>query len=554
VYTTENYALNVLRFTARDGSSERLLAPKSQPSAWRIDTSRTSQITVEFDYVARTLAWNQAKITNEYAFFTGTQLFLEPIGHRGAPATVRFIVPSGWRIASALRDTAEPSIFTAADYDELADAPTVLGSFDFARFEVDGKPHLVVTTPAGAYSADNVAAFVQMLPKIIRTDRTIFGSLPYDKYVFFYFSPTIDMAGGNIEHSNSSVYPAGSTLDEGDLVSVAHEFFHLWNVKRIRPAAMWPYDYSRVNPGPSLWVSEGITSYYERLTAYRAGVLTGVGAPAEGAGPDASRMGSRASVDAETSFLRGLAFRISEVETNPERQYISPSDASISGGLAYRATGFAYGMGEVLGALLDLSILHDTGARRGLDDVMRALYIQHYERGRGFTPNDLIRIVSATAGRDYSDFFSRYVTDVQVPPYDSIFAYAGYRVSRSSRKLGVLGVAAARSMAQGRYVYLMRDPASPAAQAGIRVGDVIVSVDGVPMHQVPLTNLFGQNWIGGRFLGKAGERVVLKILRDGKEQDIAVTLGTREETNFRIEADPAATTAQLAVRSAWLKR
>ena len=184
---------------------------------------------------------------------------------------------------------------------------------------------------------------------------------------------------------------------------------------------------------------------------------------------------------------------------------------------------------------------------------MRALYTQHFEKGRGFTPNDLIRVVSETAGRDYTDFFRRYVTGTEVPPCDSIFAYAGYRVSRSRRTLGVLGVAA-RSTAEGRRVSRISGTAEPAALPGIRVGDVITSVDGLPIHQVPLTNLFGKNWIGGRFLGKAGERVVLRILRDGKAQDLPVTLGTREETVFLIERDPAATPEPLAVRGAWLRR
>jgi S1-C subfamily serine protease len=116
------------------------------------------------------------------------------------------------------------------------------------------------------------------------------------------------------------------------------------------------------------------------------------------------------------------------------------------------------------------------------------------------------------------------------------------------------GIVGARSTPEGRYVYEMAGAGSRAARAGIRVGDVILSVDGVPIHQVPLMNLFGKNWIGGTFPGRAGEPVVLKILRDGKEQDIPVTLGAREETNFRIENDPAATTEQLSVRSAWLKR
>jgi len=210
-------------------------------------------------------------------------------------------------------------------------------------------------------------------------------------------------------------------------------------------------------------------------------------------------------------LLDHLAYRISQVESNPERVYTSPSDASWGFG-----TVNYYHTGEVLGALLDLSILHDMQGQRGLDDVMRDLYKEHYERGRGSTPDDLIRIVSTKAGRDYTDFFRRYVIGTETPPYDTIFGFAGYHVSSASRTLGVLGLGAARSTSEGRLVYLIRNPASPAALAGIRVGDLILAVDGVPIHQVALANLFGQNWIGGRFLGMAGERVVLTVLRHNR--------------------------------------
>lgn len=542
VYRAANYALNVRRFTVLDQAGNRLRAPKVQPSTWRIETRGLNQVTVEFDYIATDLSWNGAAITPRFAFFTGTQLFLEPVGHRNTPPTVRFHVPGGWGIASALHETSDSTVFTARDYDELVDAPTVLGSFDVTRLEAEGKPHFIVRAPADAQCTDNWPRLMEAIPKIIAVQRSIFGSLPYDKYVFFCVA---DLDGGSLEHGNSFV------TSELGAVNIAHEFFHLWNVKRIRPAEMWPYDYSRVNPGPSLWVAEGITSYYEAMTAYRAGLDQGGDIPAEGVGPEVAGPVR----DAEHLLIDHLAFRISGIEGNPERQYYSPSDASTSDGLSYGGGAWPnyYWTGEILGALLDLSILRDTHGRRRLDDVMRALYTQRYEKGRGFTPDDLIRIVSATAGRDYTDFFRRYVTGTEVPPYERIFGYAGYRLSHSTRKFGALGGINARSTPEGRRAYQIA-AGSRAARAGIQVGDVILSVNGVPIHQVPLMNLYGKNWIGGTFVGRAGEPVVLKILRDGKEQDIPVTLGAREETNFRIENDPAATTEQLSVRSAWLKR
>lgn len=541
VYEVMNYARNVLRLTVRNRSGARLRAWKVQPSTWRIDTSGSDFVTVEFDYAATDLAWNGAGISSEHAFFTGTQLFLEPIGYREAPSTVRFVLPTGWSVVSALRETADSSVFGAADYDELVDAPTVLGSFDLIRFEAEGKPHLVVTAPEGADCADDLPGLVERLPGIIAVQRSIFGSLPYEKYVFFCVA---DLRGASLEHGNSYV------TNWFDPVNAAHEIFHLWNVKRIRPAEMWPYDYSRVNPGPSLWVSEGITSYYAAITAYRAGLERIGDAPAEGAGRELYLPHG----DPERSLLDHLAYRISQVESHPERHHVSPSDASLSDGMAFGAIGPSYyHTGEVLGLLLDLSILHHTQGRRGLDDVMRALYSEFYQRGKGFTPDDLIRVVSAIAGRDLGDFFRRYVTGTEEPPYDSILGHAGYRLSRSQRVVGSLGVAA-RSTGDGRRVYRSPGPGTPAGLAGIQAEDVIAAVDGVPIHQVPLTNVFGRNWIGGRFLGKAGEQVVLTVLRDGRQRRMAVTLGSVEEIVFRIDRDSVATPLQIAIREAWLER
>lgn len=538
VYAAENYAEQITNLTARDAAGAARQVSTVRFSTWRIDTAGSDRITVAFDYAARSSpGWNRAAVTNRFAFFTGTELFLEAVGLRGTKATVRFVVPPGWKIASQLRETADPLVYDADDYDALADAPTVLGSFDAVQFELDGKRHDFVTVPAGSYDPQNVTWFVGRAAEVMRTQRDLFGSLPYDKYVFFYFSPVTGYTGGNLEHASSSIYSGPDVLGELDLGSVTHEFFHLWNVKRIRPAEMWPYDYSRVPTVPTLWVSEGITTYYERLTLYRAGIAH-VSLPSEGAGADGARL--RPGYDPESAFLADLAFRVTGVETNPQR--LPATDASV-----------AYGKGYVLGALLDVSIRYDTAGARGLDDVMRTLYAQHYLKGSGFTAADVLRIVSATAGRDYSDFFNRYVTGVEIPPYDLIFGRAGYRLLRSTRGFGVLAIAA-NSTPEGRRIYRLADPKGPAALAGLRVGDVILAVDGVPIHQVPLANLFGQNWIGGRFVGRAGERVILRVRRDGTNQDVPVTLGTRNESTIAIEPMRDATAEQLSVRRAWLGR
>src|SRR6185503_2885337 len=203
--------------------------------------------------------------------------FLMAEGHRNDPSTVRFEIPDGWKIISALKETNDPKTFIASDYDTLVDAPTEMGSFDVTRFEVAGKPHYFVATPAGRFSKEKAEKFTEMMAKTALSERDIFGEFPYEKYIHFYFFARPESnAGCALEHLNSFVAfgPPSAEFATPDMLSgtASHEYFHLWNVKRIRPIEMWPYDYSRENETPLLWVSEGFTSYYASLTLYRAGL------------------------------------------------------------------------------------------------------------------------------------------------------------------------------------------------------------------------------------------------------------------------------------------
>ncbi|MFY9571839.1 MAG: hypothetical protein WAV20_10610 [Blastocatellia bacterium] len=415
-YTVENYYKNVLRFKISDARGNRLEPQMTRKQTWRVATKGLDSIKVEFDYRAGVLALNQAKITNDFAFFTGIEVFLMASGHRASPSTVRFALPTGWNIISALKETPDPMTFTASDYDTLVDAPTEMGKFDLVQFKVEGKPHYLVTTPAGAIERDNAGKFAEMLSRVATTQSSIFGGLPYEKYVYFYFFARPESnAGGALEHLNSHVAFSPFPRPELLIETASHEFFHVWNVKRIRPAEMWPYDYSRETETPLLWVSEGFTSYYASVALQRARIRT------------------------RQQFIKGVENAINGVEGNDARRYISPANSSVFTWVGYD-TPVAFGIsyytqGQNLGALLDLSILQDTGGVSGLDDVMRALYRGFYQKGRGFTTQDMIGIINRLTKRDYHDFYRKYVFGVAVPPYARILGYAGYKVETSSREI-----------------------------------------------------------------------------------------------------------------------
>ncbi|HYD54288.1 MAG TPA: hypothetical protein VEA99_16755, partial [Gemmatimonadaceae bacterium] len=276
-YVIEDYAKHVRRLEFTDGRGKRLPWYMTDRSTWRVDTRGASEVQARFEYEAVALGLNQARITDDWAFFTGTQLFLEPVGYTQWASSVRFARPDGWRLLTSLRDTDDSLTFTAANYHELVDATTQMGRFDAKRFEVDGKPHWFIAAPAGALSGAQLDTMADHAARIARVQARVFaGTLPYPKYLYHYFFlPAETNAGGGLEHANSHVSIVGPLGDASPTAFsglLAHEFFHLWNVKRLRPAEMWPYDYSDENVTPNLWVSEGFTNYYASMTLLRAGL------------------------------------------------------------------------------------------------------------------------------------------------------------------------------------------------------------------------------------------------------------------------------------------
>jgi predicted metalloprotease with PDZ domain len=528
-YTVENYAKNILRFTISDDKGARLLHTMPRKQTWRVETKGLDRIKVDFDYRADILALNQARIANDFAFFTGIELFVMAEGHRDGPSAVRFEVPAGWKIISALKETPDPKTFTAPDYDTLVDAPTQMGNFDVTKFEVEGKPHYFLATPAGRFAKDKAEKFTDLLARTARSQSAIFGGLPYDKYVYFYFFLRPESnAGGALEHLNSHVaFAPPSEMATPDMMigTASHEFFHLWNVKRVRPKEMWPYDYSRENETPLLWVSEGFTNYYGAIALYRAGLRT------------------------RAQFLQSVEGAISGVEGNEARKYISPANASSSTWLGYD-TPVAFGIsyytqGQNLGALLDLSILHDTAGKSGLDDVMRALYRDYYQKGKGFSTEDMISIINNLTKRDYKDFYRRYVWGVEVPPYDMILGYAGYKVAQATSREPDIGVDATVALGGGIEVTRVH-PGTTAVTAGLMAGDLLVSFDDVEVRR-------GLGAVRERLVQKMGQSVKIVVNRGGENKSLEMEVMGREQPDYKITEMPQPTPDQLKVRESWLR-
>jgi predicted metalloprotease with PDZ domain len=529
-YTIENYAKNILRFKITNAKGEKVSYQRTLKQTWEVLTKGEETLIIDYDYRANILALNQAKITQDFAFFTGIQLFLQIDSYRNTPVKIHFDTPSNWNIISALKETSDPKIFTAPNYDTLVDSPTQMGKFDLTRFEVLGKPHYFVANPVGVFSKEKTETFVKLLSEMALAHREIFKDLPYEKYLYFYFFTRAESnAGGALEHNNSFVAfaPNGSnSTPEGLIGTASHEFFHIWNVKRIRPIEMWPYDYSRENETPLLWVSEGFTSYFGPLALYRAGIYD------------------------QGTFLGILSNLATNIENNEAHSYISPSESSASTWLGYdTSTAFEisyYTTGASLGALLDLSILQDTNGEMGLEEVMRVLYKDFYQQNKGFSTNDLLQVINKLTKKDYKDFFQKYVFSTETFPYEKIYNYAGFSLKKNKSFRPVLGINA--SITEKGEVSISEVSANgPAAKAGLQKGDILLLVD----------DLEPQRRLGQVFeylATKLDQDVKVRFRRRGEDKSTNLKVGTQEVIRYDLTQLDKPSQEQLKIRDIWLKR
>lgn len=412
-YTIRPYAANVIKLQSH-ANGKRLSMRAIDKQTWRIITEGNRRLTVEYDYFADNLNVNGAELTDKRGYFLGTNLFFYVPGHTNdTPSTLKFEIPEEWRIATGLKRGNEKNLYMIRDFDNLVDCPTVLGDFDDLTTTALGKTIHIVIDPRGQITAEAGDKLREYVRRIIESQGKMFGELPYDEYWVLYVTGRL-RGRGALEHENSTNIMLSSM--PGDPLSVtgvtSHEHFHVWNVKRIKPAGLIPYDYSKEQYIRELWIAEGFTSYYGDIHIRRAGI---------------SSVGD---------YLRGLESQISALQNTEARKWVSLSDSSTitwlsyGGGMGPGYTDFStnyYNKGELVGMLLDLEIRGATRGKKSLDDVMRTLFERYYKSGRGYTNEDLEKVASEVAGRNFKDFFTRYVDGTDELDYNAAFQHAGFR-------------------------------------------------------------------------------------------------------------------------------
>jgi predicted metalloprotease with PDZ domain len=407
-YEIGNYARFVSGFDAISGN-DSLDWDKLDPDTWRVKLSRAGPVKVSFDYKADSLdnamSWSRA----DFAFFNGTNLFLYPEG-QGADfaSTVTVHTNPGWRIVTGMKPATTANTFTATNYHDLVDMPFFVGKFDVDSTVIVGKTLRFASYPSGSLNALARNSIFQQLGRIIPYQAMVFGEVPWDTYTVMQVADQgfpFGAAAG-LEHQNSHLDIISPVVLGNPILGslYSHEVFHAWNVKRLRPAAMTPYQYDHPQPTELLWISEGITDYYADLAQVRGKAIT-----------------PRGFYAATTDKIGAV------IEAGP----ISVEDASVSTWIkpTNGAEDLYYDKGSVAGFLLDIMIRSASDNKRSLDTVMRELYETTYKKGRGFTNAEWWSAVSrAAGGKSFADFERRYIDGREPFPYDSVLPLAALEI------------------------------------------------------------------------------------------------------------------------------
>jgi predicted metalloprotease with PDZ domain len=553
-YAVFDFAKNVQQFEALGGICPRSAQCKMptfpvarvDDQTWRVSTMNTYRMTIRYKVFGNDLSGTFSQLDSRHANYNGGSIFMYVVNHKPDPVKLEISPPAGWRITNGLMTSRDQREWQFPNWDILIDTPTEIApDSTLDEFQVDGKQYRVMVHSFGNEGGKR-AALVRDIEKIVRAETAMWGPPEFDSYTFLIHFAADDHSGDGMEHLTSTqIIEPGALGDSGvyggALDTVAHEFFHVWNVKRLRPVELGPWDFTRPANTRGLWIAEGLTNYYGHLMMRRAGIWD------------------------DTRFFRTESQTITGIENAPGSHLMSAEESSLlapflDGAPHAQQTNLAntsisyYPKGELIGLVLDLMIRGRSEGKASLDDVMRRMYddyylkspnATYYLRGRGYTNEDFQRVASEVAGFNLEGFFQRYVRGVEMLPYDDALAYVGMQLVREqAREPFNAGITIDWEENDALTIDSVRND-SPAEEAGLQSGDQIISLG--------RKNISRENWLVALARYKEGDRIPVTVKRDRRTIQTVIVLRAPERFEYKIEERKDATPKQKAARQAWLK-
>ncbi|MEC4984262.1 MAG: M61 family metallopeptidase [Oscillatoria sp. PMC 1068.18] len=532
-YLVREYAKQIQDFQAYTGEENRILfSRKLRKNYWQVETKNVAEVKVKYRVFANELTVRTNHLNATHGYFNGAALFFFIPGWEQEPITVQIVPPkSDWQVSTALPEIkGKVNSFWAEDFDSLVDSPFEIGTHQVYDFEVLGKPHQLAIWGKGNADAEKIIADTK---KIVETEAKIYGGLPYEKYLFL-----LHLSGsgfGGLEHKNSTSlnYPrfAFRAKDKYNrfMQLVAHEFFHLWNVKRIRPKALEKFDYEGESYTTSLWFCEGTTSYYDLLIPLRAKVY---------------------DVDA---FLEALSRDLTKYLTTPGRKVQPLSESSFDAWIKlYRRdlnsdnSQISYYLkGQMVSLLLDLLIRKRHQNQRSLDDVMQIMWQRFGQDEVGFTPEELREVLESVAETDLSEFESRYIDGLAELPFAEYLEPFGLKIQSKEDSEPIPYFGAKVVTENGQEMIKFVENNSPAARSGIDANDELLAIEGMRVTADQLNERL-QDY-------QAGEEIAVTVFHHDELKNYRVKLGEPQPSNYRIVRVKSPTKEQVDLYSGWLR-
>lgn len=536
-YMLREYARNLESVHARDQDDRPLRIEKTSKNRWRVLTSAQCQeVKVSYRVYCREMTVRTNWVERDFALLNGAPTFLTPVGHADVPCQVSIVLPTAWgRIVTSLKQLEPGGDFIADDYDDLVDSPILCGNPDLQFFVEDDKEHLLATVGGGHIFDGNRAA--TDAARIVQAHQKFWNCTPYARYVFLNL---LTEGRGGLEHRNSSVLMSSPWVSRSrdDYVDwlglVSHEFFHVWNIKRLRPEALGPFDYEAENYTQSLWIAEGLTAYYDDLQVHRAGLST------------------------QAEYLARLSRNIEQVQKAPGRLVQSLAQASWDAWIKFyrrdentdNSAVSYYAKGCVVGFLLDAKIRQHTQDKACLDTVMRQAY-EKFSGKHGYREQAFRQLAQDVAGADLQDFFAQTVDSTHELDYQQALDWWGLtfevpemaRAEHVPQKIG--GYMGVQTRVVGHKLLVsqvLRD--TPAYQCGLNVDDEIIAWDNFRVGPAQFAQRVEQT--------PPGSQVTLLVARRDRLLGLEVQVQKASRTSWRLYVRTKRSDAQQARLSRWL--